>query len=63
MLIPVVLFGMAGLVGGVWLLARPIEGVPTFDAVFLIVACAVLLGIVAIAWSLPYQDKSRQRAP
>jgi hypothetical protein len=56
MLIPVALFGLAGLVGGVWLLARPIEGVQTFDAFFLILACALLLSIVAVAWSLPYQE-------
>jgi hypothetical protein len=60
MLIPVVLFGLAGLGGGVWLLARPIEGVSIFDGVFLIVACALLLSIVAIAWSLPHDGKSRQ---
>jgi hypothetical protein len=62
MLIPVVLFGLAGLVGGVWLLAHPIEGISIFDGVFLIVACGLLLSIVVIAWSLPYEGKSRQRA-
>jgi hypothetical protein len=61
MLIPVGLFCLAGIVGGVWLLARPTEGVSTFDAVCVILASAGLLGIVAVAWSLPYQRKSRER--
>ena len=61
MLIPGALLGLVGIVGGVWLLTRPTQGVSTFDAVWAILAGAGLLGIVAIAWSLPYQRKSRQR--
>jgi hypothetical protein len=60
MLIPIALFGLVGLVGGVWLLARPIQGVSIFDGVFLALASAVLLGVVAIAWSTPYQGKSQR---